>query len=29
MRVPKWVARELGWQLRYPSWGQGFREGLV
>jgi nucleoside-diphosphate-sugar epimerase len=20
--------RELGWQLRYPSWRQGFREGL-
>jgi nucleoside-diphosphate-sugar epimerase len=21
--------RELGWQLRYPSWRQGFREGLT
>jgi nucleoside-diphosphate-sugar epimerase len=21
--------RELGWQLRYPSWRQGFKEGLV
>jgi nucleoside-diphosphate-sugar epimerase len=21
--------RELGWQLRYPSWRQGFREGLA
>jgi hypothetical protein len=21
--------RELGWVLRYPSWRQGFREGLV
>jgi nucleoside-diphosphate-sugar epimerase len=21
--------RELGWQLRYPSWRQGFQEGLV
>ena len=21
--------RELGWKLRYPSWRQGFREGLV
>ena len=21
--------RELGWELRYPSWRQGFREGLV
>jgi hypothetical protein len=21
--------RELGWTLRYPSWRQGFREGLV
>jgi hypothetical protein len=20
--------RELGWGLRYPSWRQGFREGL-
>jgi hypothetical protein len=20
--------RELGWQLRYPSWRQGFAEGL-
>lgn len=20
--------RELGWQLRYPSWRQGFNEGL-
>ena len=20
--------RELGWQPRYPSWRQGFREGL-
>ena len=20
--------RELGWQLRYPSWRQGFVEGL-
>ena len=20
--------RELGWELRYPSWRQGFREGL-
>ena len=20
--------RELGWQLRYPSWGQGFAQGL-
>jgi nucleoside-diphosphate-sugar epimerase len=22
------VKRELGWELRYPSWRQGFREGL-
>jgi nucleoside-diphosphate-sugar epimerase len=21
--------RELGWRLRYPSWRQGFREGLA
>ena len=21
--------RELGWQLRYPSWRQGFAEGLA
>jgi nucleoside-diphosphate-sugar epimerase len=21
--------RELGWQLRYPSWRQGFKEGLT
>jgi len=21
--------RELGWELRYPSWRQGFKEGLV
>jgi nucleoside-diphosphate-sugar epimerase len=21
--------RELGWQLRYPSWREGFREGLA
>jgi nucleoside-diphosphate-sugar epimerase len=21
--------RELGWQLRYPSWRQGFKEGLM
>jgi nucleoside-diphosphate-sugar epimerase len=21
--------RELGWQLRYPSWRQGFRDGLL
>lgn len=21
--------RELGWELRYPSWRQGFREGLA
>lgn len=21
--------RELGWQLRYPSWRQGFQEGLA
>jgi hypothetical protein len=21
--------RELGWQLRYPSWRQGFREELA
>jgi nucleoside-diphosphate-sugar epimerase len=21
--------RELGWQPRYPSWRQGFREGLA
>jgi hypothetical protein len=21
--------RELGWTLRYPSWRQGFREGLA
>jgi hypothetical protein len=20
--------RELGWELRYPSWRQGFKEGL-
>jgi hypothetical protein len=20
--------RELDWQLRYPSWRQGFKEGL-
>ncbi|MFD6672793.1 hypothetical protein ACFWDA_00245 [Rhodococcus zopfii] len=20
--------RELGWELRYPSWRQGFRDGL-
>ncbi len=20
--------RELGWELRYPSWRQGFEEGL-
>jgi hypothetical protein len=20
--------RELGWSLRYPSWRQGFKEGL-
>ena len=20
--------RELGWTLKYPSWRQGFREGL-
>ena len=20
--------RELGWQLRYPSWRQGFAQGL-
>jgi hypothetical protein len=20
--------RELGWELRYPSWRQGIREGL-
>ncbi len=22
------IKNELGWQLRYPSWRQGFREGL-
>jgi hypothetical protein len=21
--------RELGWTLRFPSWRQGFREGLA
>ena len=21
--------RELGWALRYPSWRQGFKEGLA
>jgi hypothetical protein len=21
--------RELSWQLRYPSWRQGFKEGLT
>jgi hypothetical protein len=21
--------RELGWELRYPSWRQGFKESLV
>jgi nucleoside-diphosphate-sugar epimerase len=21
--------RDLGWELRYPSWRQGFREGLA
>ncbi|WP_286277235.1 hypothetical protein [Naasia aerilata] len=21
--------RELGWELRYPSWRTGFRDGLV
>ena len=21
--------RELGWELRYPSWREGFRNGLV
>jgi nucleoside-diphosphate-sugar epimerase len=21
--------RELGWELRYPSWREGFREGLT
>ena len=21
--------RELGWQLSYPSWRQGFKEGLA
>jgi hypothetical protein len=21
--------RELGWELRYPSWRQGFEEGLA
>ncbi len=21
--------RELGWELRYPSWRQGFKEGLA
>lgn len=21
--------RELGWELRYPSWRQGFKEALV
>jgi nucleoside-diphosphate-sugar epimerase len=21
--------RELGWELRYPSWRQGFKDGLV
>ena len=21
--------RELGWQLRYPSWRLGFKEGLT
>jgi NAD dependent epimerase/dehydratase family enzyme len=21
--------RELGWELRFPSWRQGFREGLM
>ena len=20
--------RELGWELRYPSWRQGFKEGM-
>jgi hypothetical protein len=23
------ATRELGWKLRYPSWRQGFKEGLV
>jgi hypothetical protein len=21
--------RELGWELRYPSWRQGFKEGVA
>jgi hypothetical protein len=21
--------RELGWELRYPSWRKGFKEGLA
>ena len=21
--------RELGWELRYPSWREGFKDGLV
>ena len=21
--------RELGWELRYPSWRQGFKDGLA
>ena len=21
--------RELGWELRYPSWRQGFKEGMT
>ncbi|GAA1238944.1 NAD-dependent epimerase/dehydratase family protein [Oryzihumus leptocrescens] len=30
MRVPVWLARqELGWQLRHPSWRQGFKEALA
>jgi hypothetical protein len=23
------ASRELGWKLRYPSWRQGFKEGLT
>ncbi len=27
--VPRLAKRELGWQLRYPSWRQGFKEELA
>jgi uncharacterized protein YbjT (DUF2867 family) len=29
VRVLEQAKRELGWELRYPSWRQGFKEELA